>query len=100
MRQLEMKKSEMCELSCLMMLEEIENEIETERYREMGQEILQFLHKESEEGAVCSGRQFVWNGGESEVSSWCRRNIVYDESPKRRSKKYGREKRRMTNLSD
>ena len=45
----------------------------------MGQEMLQFLHKKVKRALFEEVDNSVWNGGESEVSSWCRRNKAFNE---------------------
>ena len=52
MRQLEMKRREICELADLVMMKEVKTEVETERNLESWAEMLQLLHEESEESVV------------------------------------------------
>ena len=45
----------------------------------MGKKIHTLFHEEDQENVVRRKDNMVWNGGESEIASWCRRNKVFDE---------------------
>ena len=78
-RQLEMKRREMCELAGLMKLDQVRGEIERERSlerrakkctRHFTKKVKRVLFEEID-NMVCSG--------DEEISKWCQRNKVYDE---------------------
>ena len=58
MRQLEMKRNEVSQLSGLMGFGEVEKEIETEESRKMSQKMHQPLHKEGEKDDVRADQQY------------------------------------------
>ena len=74
-RQLEIKRREICELAGMIAVEEIKKEIETERNLErwakrctnhFTKKTKRMLHEEND--------NMVWSGTEKEISLWCRAN--------------------------
>ena len=79
-RQLEMKRLEICELAGLMMLDEVRKEIEKAKSLEswgrratnnFAKKVNRMLFKENDNA--------VWSGQSSEISQWRKKNKVYDE---------------------
>lgn len=79
-RQLEMKRKEVCELAGLMGFEVLKKEVETEKSLErwtrrcsnhFTKKMKRMLYEEID--------NVVWNGKERAISEWCKRNKVYDE---------------------
>ena len=62
------------------MKDEIKKEIETERNLErLAKRCSNFFTKKVKRALFEKVANLVWNGGEREVSSWCRRNKVFHE---------------------
>ena len=79
MRQLEMKRMEICQLAGLMRLEKIKEEIQKEKSlerwakrctRHFTKKMKRMLYEEID--------NMVWSGMEKEISGWCKDNMVYD----------------------
>ena len=80
MRQLEMKRMEICELAGLIGLEEVKKEIGNEKSLEawarrctnhFTRKVKRLLYAETD--------NMIWNESESEIAKWCRRNKISDE---------------------
>ena len=79
-RQLEMKRTEMCNLAGLLMLDGVKKEIEKEKSLErwarrctnhFTKKMKRMLHEEID--------NMVWSGQEKDISHWCMKNKVFDE---------------------
>ena len=79
-RQLNMKKNDVCELAGLIGLEEIKKEICEEKSMERwARRCTNFFTKKVKRMLYEEIDNMVWSGSEIEVSRWCKRNKVYDE---------------------
>ena len=80
MRQLEMKKKEMCELAELLRLETVKNEIEAAKDLEKwGRRANSYFTKKVRRAMFGEIDNMVWSGSGNEVTKWCKRNKVYDK---------------------
>ena len=80
MRQLEMKRREMCELAGLMKFEWAKNEIEKEKSLEAwARRCTNYFTKKVKRMLFEETDNMIWNESESETAKWCKRNKVYDE---------------------
>ena len=78
-RQLEMKRKEMCELAGLMKFEKIKEEIQKERSLERwAKSCTHHFTKKTKRMLYEEIDNMVWSGGETEMSRWCEDNKVYD----------------------
>ena len=79
-RQLEMKRKEMCELAGLMMLEETKKEILKEKsFERWARRCTHHFTKKVKRVLFEEIDNMVWSRREQEISSWCEQNKVYDE---------------------
>ena len=80
MRQLEMKRKEMCELAELIGVEEVKKEIENEKSLEKwAKRCTNHFTKKTKRMLYEEMDNMVWSGQEKEISEWCKQNKVYDE---------------------
>ena len=80
MRQLEMKRREICELAALMKLETIKQEIQKEKSLERWAKICtNHFTKKVKKMLFGEINNMVLCGNEKQVTQWCRKNKVYDE---------------------
>ena len=78
-RQLEMKRSEICELAGLMKLEKIKEEIQKERSLERwAKRCTHHFTKKEKRMMYEEIDNMVWSGTEKEITQWCRVNEVND----------------------
>ena len=79
-RQLEMKRREILELAGLMMLDEVKNDVETEKSLEcwarrctnhFAKKVRRMLYEETD--------NMMRSGNQKEIAAWCKKNKVYDE---------------------
>ena len=78
-RQLEMKRKEMCELAGLMRFEKIKEEIQKEKSLERwAKSCTHHFTKKVKRMLFGEIDNVVWSGGETEISRWCEDNKVYD----------------------
>ena len=79
-RQLEMKRMEMSELAGLMNLDEVKKEIEREKSLETwAKTATNHFTKKVKRMLYEMIDNMMWSGSENEMTSWCKRNKVYDE---------------------
>ena len=79
-RQLEMKRNEICELAGMMGFEKIKKEIETERNLEAwAKRISHHFPKKTKRVLFEDIDNMIWSGDEKEITKWCQRNKVYDQ---------------------
>ena len=79
MRQLEMKRKEICELAGLMGFEDIKKEVETEKSLECwARRCTRHFTKKTKRMLYAEIDNVVWND-EGETAKWCEKNKVYDE---------------------
>ena len=80
MRQLEMKRREIGELAGLIGIDRVKTDVEKEKNLEAwGKRCTNFFNKKTKRLLFQEKDNMVWNCGESEITSWCSRNKVYDE---------------------
>ena len=80
MRQLEMKRKEICELAGLMGLQEVKKEISEEKSLERwARRCSNFFTKKEKRMLFGETDNIVWSESEKDVSQWCKRNKVFDE---------------------
>ena len=79
-RQLEMKRKEICELAGLMGFDEVKKEIEAEKNLEKwAKRCTNHFTRRVKRMIFGETDNFVWSGEEGATSRWCKRNKVYDE---------------------
>ena len=79
-RQLEMKRKEIGELAGLLSFYGVKEEVENEKNLEkLAKRYTHYFTKMTKRTLFEETDNMVWNGGESEIASWCRRNKVLDE---------------------
>ena len=80
MRQLEMKRNEICQLAILMGLEEVKKEVEKEKNLERwARSCTHHFTKKVKRTLFEEIDNRVWSGDEKEISRWCQQNKVFDE---------------------
>lgn len=80
MRQLEMKRKEICELVGLIGLHEVKKEISEEKSMERwARRCSNLFTKKVKRMLFEEIDNMVWSGNEDEITGWCNRNTVYDE---------------------
>ena len=80
LRQLEMKRNEICELAGLLRFEAIMREIERENSLEgWARRRTNFFTKKVKMALYEVIDNVVWTGREDDITQWCKRNKVYDE---------------------
>ena len=80
MRQLEMKRKEMCELAGLMGIQEVKKEISEEKNMERwARRCSNFFTKKVKKMLLEEIDNAVLTRKEKEITGWCNRNKVYDE---------------------
>ena len=79
-RQLEMKRKEICELAELMGFEEIKKEIEKEKtLQKWARRVSNQFPKKTKRVIFEMTDNMVWSGDEIVILEWCERNKVFDE---------------------
>ena len=80
MRQLEMKRREMCELAELLGFDEVKKEIENQRSIEKwAKRCTNHFTKKTKRTLFEEIDNMVWSESESEIARWFKRNKVFDE---------------------
>ena len=75
-----MKRKEMCELAGLMKFEKIKEEIQKEKSLERwARRCTNHFPKRVKRMLFGEIDNMIWNGHESEITQWCKRNKVFDE---------------------
>ena len=79
-RQLEMKRKEICELAGMMKLEKIKEDVQKEKSLERwARRCTTHFPKRVKRVLFGEIDNMIWNGHESEITQWCKRNKVFDE---------------------
>ena len=79
-RQLEMKRKEICELAELMGFEEVREKIEKEKtLQKWARRVSNHFPRKTKRVIFEMTDNMVWSGDERGVAEWCKRNKVFDE---------------------
>ena len=81
MRQLEMKRMEICELAGLMDFEEVQKEIGKEKSLEaLARRCTNHFTRKVKRVLFGETDNMVWNESDNEIAKWCKRNKIYSPS--------------------
>ena len=79
MRQLEIKRKEIGELAALLGLDGVKNEVEKKNLEVWAKRSTHSFTKKTKRWLFETIDNMIWSGSNEEMSSWCKRNKIYDE---------------------